>query len=50
MSELSIEIKKYNINSFFLGEVTKEPQINIDSTNFGLVENFRKISDNVINL
>ena len=44
------EIKKYNINSFFLGEVTKEPQINIDSTNFGLVENFRKISDNVINL
>ncbi|RPG78819.1 MAG: phosphoribosylformylglycinamidine synthase subunit PurL [Crocinitomicaceae bacterium TMED135] len=44
------EIKASNIDYFFLGEVSKEANINIDSINFGMVEDFRKISNNVINL
>lgn len=44
------EIKAINIDYFFLGEVSKEANIKIDSINFGMVEDFRKISNNVINL
>ena len=44
------EIKASNIDYFFLGEVSKEANINIDSINFGMVEDYRKISNNVINL
>lgn len=44
------EIKASNIDYFFLGEVSKEANIKIDSINFGMVEDFRKISNNVINL
>ena len=44
------EIKASNVDSFLLGGVTKEANINIDSVNFGMVEDYRKISDDVINL
>ncbi len=44
------EIKASNIDYFFLGEVSKEANIKIDSINFGMVEDFRKISNNVINI
>ncbi|MBF70506.1 MAG: phosphoribosylformylglycinamidine synthase II [Crocinitomicaceae bacterium] len=44
------EIKASNVDSFLLGEVTKEANINIDSVNFGMVEDYRKISNDVINL
>ena len=44
------EIKASNVDSFLLGGVTKEANINIDSLNFGMVEDFRKISNDVINL
>ena len=44
------EIKASNIDYFFLGEVSKEANIKINSINFGMVEDFRKISNNVINL
>ena len=44
------EIKSSNIDSFLLGRVTKEANINIDSVNFGMVEDYRKISNDVINL
>ena len=44
------EIKASNIDSFLLGGVTKEAKINIDSVNFGMVEDYRKISNDVINL
>ena len=44
------EIKASNVDSFLLGGVTKEANINIDSVNFGMVEDFRKISNDVINL
>ena len=44
------EIKASNIDYFFVGEVSKEANIKIDSINFGMVEDFRKISNNVINL
>ena len=44
------EIKTNGINSLYLGKVSKESQINIDSTNYGMVEDFKEISNNVINL
>ena len=44
------EIKSSNVDSFLLGRVTKEANINIDSVNFGMVEDYRKISNDVINL
>ena len=44
------EIKDRSIDSFFLGKVTKEAEIKIDSVNFGMVEDYRKISNDVINL
>ena len=44
------EIKASNVDSFLLGRVTKEANINIDSVNFGMVEDYRKISNDVINL
>ena len=44
------EIKSSNVDSFLLGRVTKEANLNIDSVNFGMVEDFRKISNDVINL
>ena len=44
------EIKASNIDYFLLGEVTKKANINIDSLNFGMVEDYRKISNDVINL
>ena len=44
------EIKASKVDSFLLGRVTKEANINIDSVNFGMVEDYRKISDDVINL
>ncbi len=44
------EIKASNVDSFLLGGVTKEANINIDSVNFGMVEDYRKISNDVINL
>ena len=44
------EIKASNVDSFLLGGVTREANINIDSVNFGMVEDFRKISNDVINL
>ena len=44
------EIKASNVDSFLLGRVTKEANINIDSVNFGKVEDYRKISNDVINL
>ena len=44
------EIKAINIDYFFLGEVSKEANIKIDSINFGMVKDYRKISNNVINL
>ena len=44
------EIKSSNVDSFLLGRVTKEANINIDSVNFGKVEDYRKISNDVINL
>ena len=44
------EIKASNIDYFFLGEVSKEANIKIDSINFGMVKDYRKISNNVINL
>ena len=44
------EIKASNVDSFLLGRVTKEANINIDSINFGMVEDYRKISNDVINL
>ena len=44
------EIKTNVINSLYLGKVSKESQINIDSTNYGMVEDFKEISNNVINL
>jgi len=44
------EIKGSNVDSFLLGKVTQEANINIDSVNFGMVEDYRKISNDVINL
>ena len=44
------EIKASKVDSFLLGGVTKEANINIDSVNFGMVEDYRKISNDVINL
>ena len=44
------EIKASKVDSFLLGRVTKEANINIDSVNFGMVEDYRKISNDVINL
>ena len=44
------EIKASNVDSFLLGRVTKEANLNIDSVNFGMVEDYRKISNDVINL
>ena len=44
------EIKSSNVDSFLLGRVTEEANINIDSVNFGMVEDYRKISNDVINL
>jgi phosphoribosylformylglycinamidine synthase len=44
------EIKTNGINSLYLGKVSKESHINIDSTNYGMVEDFKEISNNVINL
>ena len=44
------EIKAIGIDYFFLGKVTQDAEINIDSVNFGMVEDYRKISNDVINL
>ena len=44
------EIKASNVDSFLLGRVTKEANVIIDSVNFGMVEDYRKISNDVINL
>lgn len=50
LESFNSEIKASNIDCFLLGEVTKKANINIDSLNFGMVEDYRKISNDVINL
>tara|TARA_B100001094_G_scaffold333353_1_gene411020 strand:+ start:9189 stop:11420 length:2232 start_codon:yes stop_codon:yes gene_type:complete len=50
LESFNSEIKASNIDYFLLGEVTKKANINIDSLNFGMVEDYRKISNDVINL
>ena len=49
LEKFKCEIKARRVDSFFLGKVTKEDEIKIDSVNFGMVEDYKKISNHVIN-
>ena len=49
LAQIEIICKRYNVPFEIIGKVNSEPSISVNEQSFGKIENFRKISYDVIN-
>ena len=50
LAQIEIICKRYNVPFEIIGKVNSEPSISVNEQSFGKIEDFRKISHDVINL